>query len=45
MRVADGVKVVAFATAPHEEEKDENADVTETAAENTSENTTDIETL
>ena len=45
MRVADGVKVVAFATAPHEEEKDENADVTETAAENTSEDTTDIETL
>ena len=45
MRVADGVKVVAFATAPHEEEKDENADVTETAAENTAENTTDIETL
>ena len=45
MRVADGVKVVAFATAPHEEEKDENADVTETAAENTAENATDVETL
>ncbi len=45
MRVAEGVKVVAFATAPHEEEKDENADVTETAAESTNENATDIETL
>ena len=55
MRVADGVKVVAFATAPHEEEKEEiqtetvDAAETETAAEtsseNTNENTTDIETL
>ena len=49
MRVSEGVKVVAFAAAPHEEEKEEaeseNADVTENTAENTAENTTDIETL
>lgn len=45
MRVADGVKVVAFATAPHEEEKEEIQTETVDAAETGTADGTDIETL